>query len=312
MPDFNTPADIVMPVLGIALYTCLFVYALGVLYSTRYIQKLRKKGLKFDEWLPLFFLVLTVWYAALRIPWHMFKMVPSLLHDDTFILLRWILLFHNTSFILIAIEWTMLLHRASLKTKIDKKQLRMILFIIFGVVIGFIYVYTIVLFGVINGKREGNIHFEVNINLFTFLSLAIAILFIVYPARLLRMVHKSTSDRKKQQIRKLLTVSLLYLLCFFARAVGLMYRPITHSFMPNAVFWLITYWLPELIPTAYQCHLIHGKQLKLWKKRGSARSNSNVHHTSTGHHNNNNNNNSVQLTARRSSTTPHLDTEHNA
>lgn len=84
----------------------------------------------------------------------MFKMVPSLLHDDTFILLRWILLFHNTSFILIAIEWTMLLHRASLKSKIDKKKLRMILFIIFGVVVGFIYVHTIVLFGVINGKRE--------------------------------------------------------------------------------------------------------------------------------------------------------------
>jgi uncharacterized transporter YbjL len=64
MPDFETPADIVMPVLGIVLYVCLFVYALGVLYSTRYIQKLRKKGLKFDEWLPLFFLVFTLWFAV--------------------------------------------------------------------------------------------------------------------------------------------------------------------------------------------------------------------------------------------------------
>lgn len=81
-------------------------------------------------------------------------MVPSLSHDDTFILLRWILLFHNTSFVLIAIEWTMLLHRASLKSKVDKKKLRMILFIIFGIVVGFIYVHTIVLFGVIDGKRE--------------------------------------------------------------------------------------------------------------------------------------------------------------
>lgn len=53
-----------MPVLGIVLYVCLFVYALGVLYSTRYIQKLRKKGLKFDEWLPLFFLVFTLWFAV--------------------------------------------------------------------------------------------------------------------------------------------------------------------------------------------------------------------------------------------------------
>lgn len=64
MPDFDTPADIVMPVLGIVLYVCLFVYALGVLYSTRYLQKLRKKGLKFDEWLPLFFLIFTLWFAA--------------------------------------------------------------------------------------------------------------------------------------------------------------------------------------------------------------------------------------------------------
>jgi threonine/homoserine/homoserine lactone efflux protein len=64
MPDFETPADIVMPVLGIVLYVCLFVYALGVLYSTHYIQKLRKKGLKFDEWLPLFFLVFTLWFAV--------------------------------------------------------------------------------------------------------------------------------------------------------------------------------------------------------------------------------------------------------
>lgn len=92
--------------------------------------------------------------CVVRIPWHMFKMVPSLLHDDTFILLRWILLFHNTSFILIAIEWTMLLHRASLKSKIDKNKLRLILFIVFGVLVGFIYVHTIVLFGVIDGKRE--------------------------------------------------------------------------------------------------------------------------------------------------------------
>jgi len=81
-------------------------------------------------------------------------MVPSLLRDDTFILLRWILLFHNTSFILITIEWTILIHRASLKRKLSEKKLRLMLFIIFGVVVGFIYVHTIVLFGVINGKRE--------------------------------------------------------------------------------------------------------------------------------------------------------------
>lgn len=84
----------------------------------------------------------------------MFKMVPSLMKDDTFILLRWILLFHNTSFVLIAIEWTMLLHRASLKSKLDKRQLRMVLFVVCGVLVGAIYVYTIVLFGVIDGKRE--------------------------------------------------------------------------------------------------------------------------------------------------------------
>ena len=66
MPDFTTPADIVMPVFGIVLYICLLVYALGALYSTRYIHKLRKKGLKFDEWLPLLFLILTIWFAACK------------------------------------------------------------------------------------------------------------------------------------------------------------------------------------------------------------------------------------------------------
>lgn len=127
------------------------------------------------------------------------------------------------------------------------------------------------------------------------------------------MVHKSTSDRKRQQIRKLLTVSLLYLLCFFARAVGLMYRPITHTFMPNWVFWLVTYWLPELVPTVYQCYLIHFRLLKAWRQHRSSHShttNHQVQHSANTH--------SVQLTAtaRRSSatnsSTPHLDTEHNA
>lgn len=66
------------------------------------------------------------------------------------------------------------------------------------------------------------------------------------------MVHQSTAARKKAQIRKLLTVSLLYLLCFLLRAVGLLYRPITQSFMPTWLFWLVTYWLPELLPTTYQ------------------------------------------------------------
>jgi hypothetical protein len=61
-----------------------------------------------------------------------------------------------------------------------------------------------------------------------------------------------------------------------------------------------------------QCHLIHAKLLKSWKRQrgasNSANTSANVH--ATIHHH------SAQLTARRSSatntSTPQLDTEHNA
>lgn len=100
-------------------------------------------------------------------------------------------------------------------------------------------------------KTEGSPIYETTIITFIILDFVIACGFTIYGFAILRKKAKISSVQNKEFLKTVL-ITLVFTLCFFLKVILFLYRPITKKYMNNALFRVLGYYIPELIPSITQ------------------------------------------------------------
>ncbi|KAJ5072287.1 tobamovirus multiplication protein 1-like isoform x1 [Anaeramoeba ignava] len=78
--------------------------------------------------------------------------------------------------------------------------------------------------------------------------------FLVYGFLLLRQIKKAISvvSSKKKSLVRMGIFTVIFSLCFLCRFIILLYRPITNKFLAEGLYFSLSYYIPEMVPSLIQ------------------------------------------------------------
>jgi magnesium-transporting ATPase (P-type) len=211
--------------------------------------------------LGLFVVVRLVWVAL-----HSFSGSTVV----SFVLNRCGFVLFFTAFTIVLFYWAELYHKNYIVAKGFLPRL-FNTFVIINALLYSIEIIVVLLFLIVDraeySHREGNPIYETSVYLEIFVSFTVSIAFMIYGVRLF-LQHGRAHDfeenysRKAREILVILVATIIFTVCFILRVVAFLYRPITGEYMPQELFQVLAYYIPEVIPSLVQFYLIRRKDRK--------------------------------------------------
>lgn len=260
-PNNTTSCDALDLGLGvscIALYSLLFLVVL-VLF-------VRMLGRDRCNWtVPLAFLGLMFCFLGLRVSYFVLKTFPveCVRSVATFVLNRFSFCFYFTGLVLVLFYWAEQAHRTIIDDKFEflpgvKRW--------FAVVVGSVWIYQLIVLGIwVAGEqsREDDLLYDSNILIDECLAFVLANFFFAYGVRLFIMMRRATEGLETgstTEARLYLFGAFAMLFLFLVRVIVFLWRFVTSTVLPNAVFYAFGYVLPELLPAALHTYVMRQRK----------------------------------------------------
>jgi len=239
---------------------------LGILCLISFVSSIREKGIvrsrlqeTFHIFLGLFIIVRIVWEGLKGWDGHKEGTVY------TFVLNRLGFNLYFTAFTLVLFYWAETYH----KNYVSSTQFLPRVFWVFIVsnvgLYAFITLVT-VLYLVEQTGEEGDIFYDGSEFAEIGVSFIVSIAFLTYGIRLYLKKGKAAEFEEGHQrindIIKILVGTLIISACFLVRVFAFLYRPIYQAKMPDEVFQIFGYYIPELIPSLVQFYMIRARKFK--------------------------------------------------
>jgi len=174
-------------------------------------------------------------------------------------------LFYLSAFTLVVFYWAETFHKNYYESSGFLPRLGMG-FLALNVIVYTYQIIMLVLWDVkAHEEREGNVIYELNIVLDVAISALLSLGFLLYGI-LMFFLTKSTGDGaiedRNRELLKTVGITTVFAACFLCRVVMFAYRPITGQHFPAVTFYVLGYFLPELIPSVLQVYLAESTQEK--------------------------------------------------
>jgi hypothetical protein len=278
----HLPAAVIIPahehlalnVIGIILYSilalvCLTTFSWRIIKRRRYEQAIHSLRNLRDisyypipgqillvEWLFKIFLLL---FLISRIVWLVFILceTPDL---DQFIVNRCAFAFFFTAFTLVMFFWAEMVHKNYYESHSFLPKLGL-LFVLANVIIWLLQIIGICL---VLSKSAAltptNPFYVVNVLVDAFISITISFGFLIYGLKLtcrkLYVVDGLTPALNSEAV-KMILCTVFFAACFLLRGLMYTYWFLTHQFMDDILYIILTYYFSELVPSAIQLFIFH-------------------------------------------------------
>jgi hypothetical protein len=196
-------------------------------------------------------------FVAVRLVWFFLRALGTG-ETITFTLNRLGLTLYFTAFTLVLFYWVESYH----KTYISSHEFLPRFFWVFvgcNVVMYAFEAVIISMFVAGDHSKEGNPVYELSIYTIIALSFIVSLTFLIYGSRLyFRQTFSKDYEKteRSSDLTKIFLCTIVFFTCFLARGIAFMYRPITGGEMNEEAFFVIAYFVPELIPSFVEFYMI--------------------------------------------------------
>jgi len=108
-------------------------------------------------------------------------------------------------------------------------------------------------------SRENDPIYNAGVYLTISVSLIVSISFFLYGARLFYLRNNTTidSEKKKHELTQIGAFTFLFTACFLLRTIMYSYRPIYNAYINDLAFYILAYFVPEILPCLLEIYVIH-------------------------------------------------------
>ncbi|KAJ6236508.1 tobamovirus multiplication protein 1-like isoform x1 [Anaeramoeba flamelloides] len=247
-------------VFGIVVCVLIFLWAL---YQLVVIVKRSNKKIPTSQQFVFHALVLV--FLLFRIIWLGLKEDEEVHGKHVvglFVINRFAIVSFFTSFTLLIFYWAEIFHGW---VKSNEQRSLSTLKKPFWLMNGFLYLFSLICIIVYAAEepedRETNDFYTANILIIALLSALVSIGFLFYGFSLIKRFKDSFSvSKKKNSLRKIVAITIIFFICFMLRFIFFLYRPATDKKMNPDVYTFFAYYIPELIPTCIQLYTMKPKK----------------------------------------------------